>query len=97
MRALRIPCLALRNGYRSHGATVVRALHRDDVLLASDHPGHLNGALDRLRSRIPEKERVKGFMRHQRNELVNELQVGIVEGDAALYGGTTQLSSGTRV
>ena len=84
MRALRIPCLALRDGDRSHGATVVRALHRDDVLLASDHPGHLNGALDRLRSRVPEEERVERRVGHHRNKLLDESQVGLVVGNAAL-------------
>ena len=84
MCALGISSLALSDTDRAHSPTVIRSLHRDDVLLASDHPGHLNGALDRLRSRIPEEERVQRRVGHHRDKLLNELQVGLVVGNAAL-------------
>ena len=86
MRALRVSGLALCDSDCAHCTTVVRALHRDDVLLASDHPGHLNSALDRLRSRIPEEERVQRRVGHHRDKLLDELQVGLVVGNAALWG-----------
>ena len=85
MRALRVPCLALRDSDRSHGATVVRALNRDDVLLAGDQARHLNGTLNGLGARRPEEERVEGGVGHHGDELLDELQVWPVVRNTALH------------
>ena len=51
-----IDCLALRDCHRPESAPVVRTLHRDDVLLARNPTRHLERSLDRLGTRICEKE-----------------------------------------
>jgi hypothetical protein len=47
-KAMSVDGLALCNRHRTEGPPVVRALHRDDVLLASDAAHHLERTLDRL-------------------------------------------------
>ena len=91
MRALGISSLALRDTNRAHSPTVIRSLHRDDVLLAGDQARHLNGTLDGLGARRPEEERVEGGVGHHGDELLDELQVWLVVRDAALHNTLTAL------
>jgi len=63
---------------------VVRALHRDDILLARDSAYHLERSFDRLRARIREEERVERRVRHNGEQTFDESKVGLVVPDARL-------------
>ncbi len=84
MDALAVDRLALRECHGAEGAAVVRALHSDDVLPAGDRASQLDRSLDGLRAGVPEEERVKRRVRHHREQPLNELEVWLVETDAAL-------------
>lgn len=77
--------LALRDRHGAVGPPVVRALHADDVLPPRDLPRHLERALDRLGAAVPEEERVERGVGHDREEALDEAEVGLVQCDAALY------------
>jgi hypothetical protein len=59
-------------------------LHGDDVLAPSHHTGHFDGSLDRLRTGVPEEERVQRFVRHDGKQLLDKLKIWLVECDTAL-------------
>lgn len=76
--------LALRDRHRAEGPPVVRALHRDEVLLARDAARHLERSFDRLGARTREEERVERRVWHKGEQPFDEAQVGLVVGDTAL-------------
>ena len=86
MESLAVDRLALRDRHRAVRPAVVPALHVDDVLSARDRARHLDRCLDRLRARVPEEERVQRRVGHHRDKLLDALQVGLVVGNAALWG-----------
>ena len=63
---------------------MVRALHDNDVLLLGGVTSELHGSLDSFRARVPEEESIQAFMRHDGNELLNELEVRLLESDVDL-------------
>ena len=82
--SLRVDRLALRHRHRAVGTAMVRALHADNILLPCDRPSHLDGTFDCLRTTVPEEERIKRFVGHHREELLDETEVRLVESNTAL-------------
>lgn len=62
-----------------------RTLQRNNVLATGCDLGHFYRGFDSLRTRVHEKERVERRVWHEREELLNELQVWWMKRDAALY------------
>lgn len=63
---------------------MVSALEDNHVLLAGSLPGELDGGLNSLGTRVPEEELVKRGVGHNREKLLNEFKIGLVESDGAL-------------
>lgn len=59
-------------------------LHRDDILFPCNDSCHFDRAFNSFRSRVPEVERVKGRVRHHREEPINELQIRTSKTNATL-------------
>lgn len=81
---LSVDGLGARHGHGSEGAAVVGSLHDDDVLLLGGMAGEFDGCFDGLGARVPEEERVEGFVGHQRNHGVDEVELGLLKGDIDL-------------
>lgn len=62
-------------------------LHGNDILSPSKLTRHLERGLDGLGPRVPEEERVERWVRHEREQLLDETKVWLVEGNAALQRG----------
>ena len=63
---------------------MVRSLHDNDIVPLCVGTGNLDGSLDGLGTRVPEEERFKRRVRHHRQQLLDELDVGLGEGNGAL-------------
>lgn len=82
--ALGVDGLRPGHGTGTHGSAVVSALEDNHVLLAGSLPGELDGGLNSLGTRVPEEELVKRGVGHNREKLLNEFKIGLVESDGAL-------------
>lgn len=82
--ALGVDGLGPGHGTGTHSSAVVSALEDNHVLFAGSLPGELDGSLNSLGTRVPEEELVKRGVGHNREKLLNEFKIGLVESDGAL-------------
>ena len=81
---LGVDSLRSGDGSGTVGPSVIGALEADDVLPSRRLSRNLNSRLDGLGTRVPEEERVEGFVRHDGEKTLNQLEIRRVEGDGAL-------------
>lgn len=81
---LAVDGLGAGHGHGAECAAVVGALHDDDILLLGCVAGELDGCFDGFGARVPEEERVEGFVWHEWEEGVDEVEIGLLEGDVDL-------------
>jgi hypothetical protein len=82
--ALSVDSLGLGQGHGSEGAPVVGALHDDHVLLLGRVTSELDGSLDSLGTTVPKEERIQRLVGHDGQELLDQVEVGLVEADVDL-------------
>jgi hypothetical protein len=64
-------------------------LHGDYGLTAGINSGHLQSSLNSFRARVPKEKRVERWVWHNREQLLDELEIRLMIRDAALIDGTS--------
>jgi hypothetical protein len=83
-KAISVDGLALRNSHSTEGSSMIRTLHRDDILLASDTAHHLERSLNSFGARIYEEERVERRVWHDWKQTFYKAQIRLMVCDATL-------------
>lgn len=82
--SLGVDSLGAGHGARTECSPVVSALEGDERFATGGLSSEFHGCFDGFGAGVPEEEGVKRRVGHGREETVDELQVGSVEGDGAL-------------
>lgn len=71
---------------------MIRSLNNDDVLLARGLTCEFDGRFDGFGARVPEEEGVETWVRHHRQQLVDQPEIRFTEADVYLMGGRGWIS-----